>query len=503
MKKDRFIQILSLTALILAVNARDNYAAPVIATADGLNISAEYGKIAERFDAGGDKLVIHIQDYHTNYEAQKNSAGIIEDLINKYGLSLVLVEGRLKDFSFDRYKKQYPLKIRKELAEKLLKKGTIAGEQYLDIITDYPMKLQGVEDRGLYARNMEAFLEIDNLRASALKYTGLLSEAVSNLKPRFYNKALKELDRSASGFRKGSISLNEYAEYLNRLAKAEKIDISSYPEDENLANSIDLEGSIDFVALEKEKTKVIEQLSKTGGRDELNELLTNTIDFKAGKLSQGQYHNYLKKVMAKSGMDIKGFPNLDRYDAYVTSYEKIDPTALLRELKIIEGKVQERLAETSDQREFLKISRDIELMTEFIELKLSQDDFDYYIRNEADFNTALWAGFLNDRSTKYKLTDKVPDSAQCVEQIIPSLKNFYITAGKRDEAFLDNTKKYMDNEGVNVAVLIAGGFHTPTLTRLFKQNKISYVVISPKVRRPTDEKLYHNVLTEGWVSLNE
>ena len=59
---------------------------------------------------------------------------------------------------------------------------------------------------------------------------------------------------------------------------------------------------------------------------------------------------------------------------------------------------------------------------------------------------------------------------------------------------MKKTHERMERDNVNLAVLIAGGFHTPTLTKLLKDDGYSYVVVSPKVTTETDEELYRATL---------
>ena len=468
-----------------------------------IKISAEYGRIVETFDGGSDKLVIHMQDAHTNYEAQKNAAMIIEELINKYKLYLILVEGGSRDVTLNRYRDGTPLEERKKNADQMLKEGQIAGEEYLNIASDYPMKLQGMEDRALYDQNMEAFLGVDKYKAEALALTGAMDAVMADLKPKVYSKALKELDNKRLEFKGEQASLSDYAKYLEGLAKSKKIDFASLPNYKNLVDSISLEKAIDFNIVEKERAEVIDVLGKNMGADELNELLTKSVEFKSGQLTQAQYHTYLSDMIARAKIDIKKYPNLAKYITYVINYAKIDSAGLFKEIKSVEEKIEQALATDDEQKRLLKISKNLELFEGFIELKLSPDDFDYYEQNAGDFIIPEWARFLNSEALKYKLTRTVPDDTSVMDKIIPPVKDFYAAARKRDIVFLNNTKKYMDAEKVNIAVLIAGGFHTPSLMRLFRENKISYIVIAPKVVKPTDEQLYHKILTEGWAPANK
>ncbi|NQU73923.1 MAG: hypothetical protein HQ547_04360 [Candidatus Omnitrophica bacterium] len=488
---------LSILAVISSTaHLRDSNAEDVIRAAE-VKFSPTYGRITEVFDGGQDKLVVHIQDAHTNYGAQKNSAHILEELINNYGLYLILVEGGSRDVSLNHYRNS-PLEQREKEAEEALKEGIIAGEEYLNIASDYPMKLQGVEDRALYDRNMEAYLGVDEGKEEVFAYTKLLSSVVAGLKIKLYSKDLKVLDAKMSGFKHGKVGLNDYVSYLSKAAGTKKIDLSNYQNYKSLLDSIELEKVIDFAAVDKERAEAIDGLSKKVGQDELNELLSKSVDFKSGKVTQTQYHVYLKDLLVKAKLDINQYPNLEKYVAYMISYDRIDSAGLFKELKLIEDDIAQAFIANDDQKRLVRIAKDLELLTEFMHLKLAPHDFEYYQKNEEKFNIPVWVRFLKSQAAKYNIKENIPEDASAIEKMKPYLKDFYVIARKRDDIFLNNTKKYMEENDVNIAVLIAGGFHTPTLMQLFKKENISYVVVSPKVLGPTDEKAYHKVLTEGW-----
>lgn len=470
-----------------------------------IKISSKYGRVTDSYDAGGNKLIVHIQDAHTNYSAQKNSARIIEYLINNYGLYLILVEGGSRDVSLHRYRERAPLETRKKIAEDALKEGIISGEEYLNVASDYPMKLQGIEDRSLYDQNMMAYLEVDKFKNEALHLARLMESVVSRLKYKIYNRKLLEFDRRKREFKSEKSSLSDYITYLSNLARKRKVDLSGYRNFKNLYGSIKLEKDIDFSAVEKERAEVIELLSRRfrDEKEKMDDLINKSMDFKKGKLTQVQYHNYLREIMRGAGIKLKKYKNLSNYFTYLNFYARVDSVGVLKELKAIEKILQGSLVRNENQRRLITLSNNLDLLIEFIELKLSPDDFDYYVSHEGEFNLASWGRFLNAQAARFNLTQRIPERYEVIERIIPSVKKFYEIARKRDNIFLKNTIKYMDAEQVTLAVLIAGGFHTPTLTELFKKNGISYIVVSPKVTTPTDEEVYRKILIEGWSPTEE
>src|SRR3989338_6913080 len=95
-------------------------------------------------------FIIHIQDAHSNYSGQQNIASALDDLMTRYKISLVLVEGGSKDDTLTPIKRVAPPDVWKKVARKFLLAGRIAGEEYLNLISDHPMKIMGIEDKPLY-----------------------------------------------------------------------------------------------------------------------------------------------------------------------------------------------------------------------------------------------------------------------------------------------------------------------------------------------------------------
>ena len=102
-----------------------------------ISIHKDNGLIKDLFQGTNGKLIVHIQDAHVNYEGQKSLARILENLIEEHGIELVLVEGGFGDVGLSSLRYFSTQKRREEIADTYLKKGMIAGEEYLDIISDF------------------------------------------------------------------------------------------------------------------------------------------------------------------------------------------------------------------------------------------------------------------------------------------------------------------------------------------------------------------------------
>nr|MBP9733919.1 hypothetical protein [Candidatus Omnitrophota bacterium] len=96
------------------------------------------------------RLIIHIQDAHANLSGQQSLAKAVEHFAIRYGLKLVLVEGADRDVTLDPVRKLAPLSEWSVIARRFLYEGIISGEEYVNLTTELPIKLRGIEYQDLY-----------------------------------------------------------------------------------------------------------------------------------------------------------------------------------------------------------------------------------------------------------------------------------------------------------------------------------------------------------------
>lgn len=182
---------------------------------NSITIPKEFGKIKEAYQSpysGRDdhKIILHVQDVHANYEAQKSLADMLEHLVKSYGIDIVLIEGRATDEDFSYLRERAPVSERKKKADELLKEGTISGEDYVSIATDLALKFQGIEDKGLYEKNVERYLKIGGFREETLGVIGQFKDITASLKKPIYTRRLNDFDRYKKNYNSEKIELMEY-----------------------------------------------------------------------------------------------------------------------------------------------------------------------------------------------------------------------------------------------------------------------------------------------------
>ena len=411
-------------------------------------IPDQYGSIIETHKGTNGKLIIHVQDAHVNYEGQINSADILETLIEDYDLKLILMEGKLTDRDFKYLREDLPLEARKELADRMLKEGYLTGVNYLDLGSDYPIVIQGIEDKSIYDKGANALWEIDKFKELAAEYISKLITVSDAIKPKIYNEGLVALDSKKKEYDAETIDLLAYYEFLYNQAEENEIPLYTFPNFQNLIKASNIEKKIDLVKV----------------RD--------------GSASAEE---------------------MDMYNEYIEATRDLNVNELFKEEPLLEDVLQDTLAETYDQKKLVSISNALAIMKNLLRIKVVPEEYKYFTENKKDFDPKFWSNFLKEKSQELNLSLGIPENHFIISDNLPKIENFYGIAFERDRIFVKRTEEHLKNEGVDLAALVAGGFHTPTVTKLLADKGYSYIVVSPKVTTETDDELYRWALKRDWI----
>jgi len=413
-----------------------------------ITIPEQYGTIIETHKGTNGKTIIHIQDAHMNYEGQKNEAMLIESLLEDYGLNLILLEGKVTDFNFNYIRERASVEERAQKADELLKDGVINGVNYVNIATDYPMNIQGIEDKKIYDDNRDGLWEIDKFKGLAAEYVDKMTAASDAIKSGIYNNALLDLDTKKKEYDAEKIDLLGYYEYLYGKAEETSIPLYTFPNFQSLINANNLEKKID-----------------------------------------------LAKIRDGSASD----EEMDTYSEYLEATRELNINELFKEEPLLEDVVQNALATTYDQKKLLKISKALSVMGNLLKIKVVPEEYNYFMENKKDFDAQFWSDFLEQKSRELGISADIPSNYYVVNDNLAKVANFYSIAAERDKVFLEKTNEHIQKAGAETAILVAGGFHTPTLTDLLADAGYSYIVISPKVTTETNDELYRSALKKDWM----
>lgn len=462
------------------------------------NIPPQLGIVKESFQAGGTeqnagRAIIHIQDAHCNYEAQKNMAGILEYLVKEQNLKLIMIEGGSGNVSLSFLRGYADEKARLEVADKYLKEGKISGEEYLDIISDYPLELYGIEDEALYDAHLSSFQQIDAIKDAALRDLEGLSRVVENLKPFIYSEDLRRLEDKQKKYAEKTLSLAQYCSFLKEIFQNKGLNLQDAPHLTAFVETARLEKEIDFAQAELERNNFIKDLANLLDENSVQELISQSQDFKAKKITSSEYYSFLKETGSQKLDLAQNYPQLYAYIEYLNISKDIDAAQLLKEVGLAEEKLKDASFTTPEQKRLAEISQAIQILTRILNLELTPEDYVYFKANKTNFLTASWIEFLTENCRRFNLSNE-PAAAQTVDANLEQLDGFYQLGVAREKAFMDNLVNKMNDSGENLGVLITGGFHTPGVTQMLKEKGYSYVVVAPVITQKSDPNVYFSVL---------
>ena len=437
-------------------------------------------------------ILIHIQEAHANLEAQQHIADILQQLIQQYGLRLVLVEGGSGDVSLTKLRAYGPPSLRKKVADRYFNDGVLTGEEYVDLMSDAPLTLWGVEDEALYRQGFQALLQTQQRRATLAPVTASIRAAAERLKPSLFDPQLITLDEQAGAFDAGSLDLAGYVDALLRLAQRQQLSLQPFPNLASFVAARELEAAIDAAKAQEEQRALMERLSQRLAASEVDALLAKAKQLKAGEATQAEFYEAMTQRASAVGLSPEPASALGMYLRYIAARAAVQPAVLGDELKRLSQQLRESLTRTPDSRRLAALLQQVAVMEKLLALKLTPDE--YAEAQTLPGVTASWRAFLEARLPPPHLPTETFTRLPMVEEAVPKALAFYEIALRRDEALAENAIAKLRETREPIAVLITGGFHGPRMTQRLKEQGLGLVMVAPRVSHPTDERLYYALL---------
>ncbi|MFH0839165.1 MAG: hypothetical protein V1893_03160 [Candidatus Omnitrophota bacterium] len=459
-----------------------------------IKIPEGFGKVIETNQGNSDNIIVHLQDLHCNYDGQMSIVRILRHLMKNYGLKLVNCEGASGEIdpSLFVFKDK---KMQRKVSKFFLKQGQLTGAEYLLINNEgeYPLELWGVEDEEPYLRHIEIFKKTYEKSKELKRLCDNILGALSKLKKVLYPDELIELDEKYAAYDNKDIEVNEYIDYLKQMAEDKDVDISKFENFYFLTKLVSLEGNIEFVRVDKERAQLIDDLSKVLPKESFTAFFQKSLSYKAGELTGLEYFTSMKEVAEENNVDLTIYPNLKNYIDYVYYSEKINKILLFSELDGVADAIRDKMLTTSEQKRVAQLSKHVQLLKKFFDTSMTNEEMDYFTANKGDFVSKVFSDVIKETAQKNNIRVSLDPNLSLIDISIPEEEEFYNIAFIRDDALMKNTAYKMRVNDDKFSALIAGGFHTKGLTERFKEQGISYIVVSPNVTN-LDEDLYFSVM---------
>ena len=467
-----------------------------------IHIPAEVGRVIEVYKAPSSdaKLIVHIQDLHTNPEGQYNLANILEMLVKNYNLELVCSEGAEGEVDTSSVSSFPDAEVREKTAKLFVDSGELTGEEYLSI-TKYPdLPIWGIEDKDIYFKNIIQFNKIMKFSPKSQVPISQAKQGLELLKTKVYTRELLNLDKKENEFENNEIETNEYLEELSGYIQQFNIPFTKYKNISLLNETMQKEKTIDQQKIMKESQALLMNLQTdlTGkkSKHDMDNLMAKAELFKKEKISSFSFYSYLKELSDRHLKDsATKYPALYDFVDYLTKVNLLDATALFNEMEELAFDVKLQFARTQEQKTLINALRNIKFLEGFFNLKVSNEELNYYLDNKDSHKIAFFESFLKPTLKKYGFSSFVDYNPDLIDMYLEEIETFYETVKERDEAMYKNTTSEIKKRNAKVAALISGGFHTEGVTRMLRETGYSYIVVSPFSDTEIDEENYHYLLS--------
>ncbi|MFH1798647.1 MAG: hypothetical protein ABH844_04855 [Candidatus Omnitrophota bacterium] len=478
------------------------------------------GRRAEAYSAQSEETIIHLQDAHASLSAQYSLVNLLDGLANDYDLSFVALEGAEGRIDTDILKNFPDKEIREEAADFFVREGRMSAGEFFQITRDEKnISLYGAEDDELYKKNLERFRQIAEERETLLPMVKAFINQINLLEGKVYSAELLSFIQKSRLHRNGNLSFTDYWNEICHSAdqpchsarqscySALDAEATNFIDIPKLIKSIELEKNIDFDKANEERRGLIDELSKKLDKQTLESLVLKSVSFKEERISPASFHDYLIILAEKHNVTVKKYKNLTLFRDYMTIYESVDIFNLYKEIELFETGSREGFYRNNDERELYDAAHMSYMLEKLYNIELSTGDFEFVKANQAKYDAKKISVFLREICLKYNVPIQAGYDIPRMLSGISEAVNFYETAAARDKVMIENTLKQMRREGKKVGALVTGGYHTKGLSELMRENKLSYLVITPKFEKGKDrpyiailtgrKKAYQKLLDSG------
>jgi hexokinase len=447
-----------------------------------------------------DKLIVLVQDAHTNASAQFNAARVLDEVLAREGVKLVFTEADHGNVSLGYLRKYFSPETLRSVSENFVRKGALKGTELLSAASEHDFTLWGVESPVLYDESLRAYAEVTGGRDRALAYADQLKRSLRALQKEVFNADLAHLDARRALRNEGTLSLADYADLLWKKAGQLGIYREPYRGLTALSRVSRLEKKIDFKRAAKEADEALRTLDASA-KDRLNAAAGHASEasaVKRGENASAGYYAALEEELRKTlpVWDLlRKYPSLGGYFGYLTHARRFEAIRAVEELDLLEAEVFARLARTPEEKHLLEFSRNAEDLEAALRLELSPERFERFEQRQSRFDVRMIGGYVNYRILQdAKNHDRAVFLNDAYEKTLAEAVRFYRLAAKRDRIFVDRMVRAMDENGQVRAALFAGGFHAPGIKHLLRARGISFVSVLPQVTHETDHARYEKIL---------
>lgn len=463
--------------------------------------------------SGSGPTLIHIQNAHGNYEAQKKIKAILHYLKDTYGIKTLFLEGSAS--KLDPGLLQFvpgDRQLNSEIAEDLTKKALVKGSE-LFLLEEPTAQVYGIENLKDYVANGKAFEEVLTQQDKTKAFLSDLNLQIERLSAAYLNKNLRNFLKRQSDFEtKKTVPLLDWIGYLKSQAK-EILDVDltnprnqiEWPMLLRIFKLKEFETRIEMSSYQKEKEsflKAIQHIPQETYR-EIEKALS--LPLSQNQLPDPETGLLFEKMVSSlpTAFNFDLYPNVKIFIGHLILQSELNSERLIGEMDSLTERISQELAKTDDEKKLLILLKDYRLLQRLSVLELTPNDYEALLKRGEEISPKkLIPRFLEINRTK--LVKNIGFShIKETDALFEKAKEFYQWAKKRDSSMIEKLETRLKESDQTKAVVITGGFHSEPFEKYFQNKGYSYALISPKISNLDGRTAYiQSALKKGFSFLD-
>ncbi|MCR4662816.1 MAG: hypothetical protein K5622_02870, partial [Endomicrobiaceae bacterium] len=472
----------SVASSMPAINAI-NFDIPIIPTSLGKITSAKY------FDS--EDIIINIQDLHCHAETQRKIASIIGYLDNTYNLKNVYLEGAFKTVDTSWLSAFNNNQNGTKILEGLVDSGKLSGTEYYSVINNKKNFVLGIENEELYKENIKLLGSIIELQPEVNAICAQLEKEISKIKRDYSSRQARKLEKLIKSFKKKETDAKTYYSQLIALVSDCNLSIEKYPNIKIYISLLDKAQYINNKKVVYEFSQFVSEIKNILPYQQYSELLKKSNNFNNLDDISSELIELEKNYSITEKLKLNNF---NKFLAYLEFNQNINPVKLIQEEENFINELYVKLGRTKYEKEVAFMFDFIPTIQKYFSADISADEYYKFEKNYNLFKT-IWPSYFSSNILKN------------LEQYQKLLSKYHKNNITRDHIFAESliTQKNTNNNvyvnDINLAIktiktnlnnkkiklVVTGGFHTRGLEKIFEQQKISYVIITPKITQPIEQ----------------
>ena len=469
------------------------------------------GHVTETAYNGDGKVTVLIQDLHSHKQTQENINSILKILDKKYGIKNIWLEGASGNLDTSWFASIKDKVSEDKMIRLLLEKGRLTGAELFSIKENKFEILKGLENREVYLTNFERLKEIYNKKSEIETYLPKIKAILNAKIAKYFSRENRKIDVLREANLAGQIKPEKYFYTIFRATKKAGIDLNKYGQIVKYLYAVNNQKDLNLNKARKQIKELLAELKDLMPYQQYK-LLTD----KAGnKETETDFYTDLKKAVEEKNLSEK-YKDAEKFFEYLAYREMLNPIEFAEQETELINEIELNFAQTGYEKEVLFLKKYFGFMESYLNNKITADEYKYFENNRERFKT-LWSKYID--------VDGIID----IDRYFDLFDNFYKDNIERNRYFIENitgTKpaaekntimikgsesynakvvEQLDKDKNGIEVVVAGGFHTRGLSRLFEEEKINYMVITPNVTEDVliSERLYENMFAEEYEIVKE